>query len=414
MDDIVKIRGERQKKLMDSNRKGLDFLNGRDISELTNEELDALKEILGDNFLDPRNNEHQQIIKNRKAYQIWEDYLKDVNDRSQISHLDSEYGLDIHNINRYYYNISAIALDDTGNDPFLDKLRDSTVFIHDSRLIQIPHEIAKAVANPDESDMSDESMNIRGVIYWGSFAYDLKLHLTIDKREYENLRSTFCLYFALKMSQVELMDIDIFLDYQLEVTFDNNLAEFTRFLTLLIRSYDIIELEKSTLDKKQESIKETVRKDILSEKLIRSVNEWIQLRLLVSLQTSKLNSGLQEQNEVEYNEEGKRYLSNSQWVLVFHYGYSFLTGGLDPRLSSNLTDFARFIHLIGKKKPMLKPTSSEIYTKLQKAPNFKNDQYLIQDLVHIKDLFLKHGINGAAKLVENEIDITKKEKLNKD
>lgn len=403
--------------MTDAHEKAIALLNGRDTSELNDEELDILKGIYGNNFLDPYNPEQKKIADNMKAYHAWENYLKVVNDRKQLSHLDNEFGLNIYYINSRYYSIGKIASDDTSNDPFLEKLRDETIFIHDKRRIQIPTEIAKAIAKPDEPDMTDEAMNSRGVIYWGGYAYDLNLYLTIDRREYENIRQTFCFYFALKMSQVDLMDIDLFLDYQLEVNFDNNMSEFTRFLTLLIRRYQAIDLEKNTFDKKHKFVKETIHREIISEILSKSVNEWVQLRLMSSIQhkAKQQNNDLQEQYNGEIGvEEQKEHLTNSQWVLVFHYGYSFLTGGSDPRASGNLTDFARFIHLIGKKKPMLKPTSSEIYLKLQKSPNFKSDQYLIQDLIHVKDLFQKHGITGAAQLVDNEIDITKQEKLNKD
>jgi hypothetical protein len=183
-----------------------------------------------------------------------------------------------------------------------------------------------------------------------------------------------------------------------------------------MRRYDAIEIEKSVSNKKNKNTKEVIRKEILSEKLIRSVNEWIKFRLALSTQTPKQAMVEQkEQQQGEFNEEvGKNYLTNAQWVLAYHYGYTYLTGGTEPRAMSNLTDVARFIHLLAQKKPILKTNSSDIYQKLQKSPNFKSDQSLITDLIYIKDLFKKHGIDGVIQLIENEINTAKQEKLNKD
>lgn len=394
----------------------LEFLNGRNPQDLSDEEFDKLQEMSSNKYFDHRNPEHKTIIENRKTFYAWEAYIASVNDRKHISYLDNDYGLNIYFINRYYYKIPQLASDYSNEDSFLVKLRDETVSIHDRRHIQIPSSIAKIVADPDEPEMTDEAMNNRGIINWGLYAYDLNLHLTIDRREYENLRQTFSFYFALKMSQVDLMDIDIFLGYQLEVSFDNNLAEFTRFLTLLMRRYDTIEFEKSKLNKKNINIKKVIQKEILSEKLIRSVNEWIKMRLALSTQTPKQATVEQnEQQQEESNEEvDKSYMTNAQWVLAYHYGYKYLTGGTEPRGMSNLTDVARFIHLLAQKKPILKTNSSDIYQKLQKAPNFKSDQSLITDLIYVKDLFQKHGIDGVIQLIENEINTAKQEKFNKD
>lgn len=105
--------------------------------------------------------------------------------------------------------------------------------------------------------------------------------------------------------------------------------------------------------------------------------------------------------------------TNSHWVLIFYYWIKSYINS-EPRHLGELTSLARFIHLISGKSPIKVTNSSDIYQKLQKSPNFKNDQYLIPDLSYTKDLFQKYGMNEAAQLIENEINIAKQEKLNKD
>lgn len=89
------------------------------------------------------------------------------------------------------------------------------------RKLHFPIRTARAIADPDEPTMSEQSMNERGVIIFGGYACDLNLEVTLDKREHDDihLRGAFSLFFALRLSQIDIMRIMSFLDYQLDKTF---------------------------------------------------------------------------------------------------------------------------------------------------------------------------------------------------
>ncbi|MFN3341368.1 MAG: hypothetical protein ACK40M_01650 [Flavobacteriales bacterium] len=68
---------------------------------------------------------------------------------------------------------------------------------------------------------------------------DLWLGYIIKRKDYG-----YDYFFALKLSHLDLMEIDAFLDFQLENSYNGDLSVFSRFLDVLLRKYrkEIIEL----------------------------------------------------------------------------------------------------------------------------------------------------------------------------
>ena len=78
-------------------------------------------------------------------------------------------------------------------------------------------------------------------------------------------------FFAYKLKHTDLFQIDELLTYQLEKSFDFDFNEYKRFLTLLIRKYSKI---------------------ILSEDIITTINEWLNINSVQYTQIEKISSNL--------------------------------------------------------------------------------------------------------------------------
>jgi hypothetical protein len=248
------------------------FLNGRNPYDLSDKEFAKLQKISGNNYFDKRNPEHVKTMENRKIFDEREEYLKKVNDRTKIGADDYEFGLNIRDINRYVVSLAELALN-WADDRLCCCLVNNTVFVHDRRKLQIPWEHGEIIAEPDEIEMSEESMNYRGVTRWGQYAYDLDLDVTLDLREYNDsfMREVFSFYFALKLSQVAFHSIDDFLNYQLIETFKGDFGLCSRFLTLLMR-------QKITMPYKDSKKAEYSDKELLEVERVESVKEWLEFQ----------------------------------------------------------------------------------------------------------------------------------------
>lgn len=98
-------------------------------------------------------------------------------------------------------------------------------------------------------------------------------------------------------------------------------------------------------------------------------------------------------------------MTQSQIVLLYYYFFKY--HGLEPRVDIDISPLARFIHLTTG-ITFTKIQNSDIYSKLQKAPNFKTDKELIKDLNVIKEYFREHEFHDIIKLIENEISMSGK------
>lgn len=390
-DIILKVVQDIQKRREEATA----FLNGRDAHDLSEEEFDKLQEISGNNFYDKRNPDDVERMENGKIFEEREVYLKKVNDRSKIGALDDEFGLNLNIINKSEQSIGCLAANWTKNN-LLMRLVNYTVFIHDRRKLHIYWGHAKIIAEPDEVRMTDESMNARGVTYWGRHAYDLHLHVTLDLREYENInyRPYFSFYFALKASQVEFSTLDKFLNYQLKETFKYDIEEFRRFLTLLVREKLEIPIDTYDMDNTQ-------MRQILTVERVESISDWIASHDKTNPQTllaepEKLPSGWKKLTGVLtfsqikdalsflYIEtfddlDGKTFMTEEQFLDWIKYGIAYPDRPLQYRFHLNLSP--------KRNKGVLRHCFSHFFEKLEAPYGSKTEFacFLIYTLDEFKD-----------------------------
>lgn len=98
--------------------------------------------------------------------------------------------------------------------------------------------------------------------------------------------------------------------------------------------------------------------------------------------------------------------SNSQLVLIFYY--FFKQNGLEPRKIVDVAPIAKFLHLITGKE-LKRITNSDFYKKMLKAPNFKTNKELINDLNKIRPFFQKVGLKEVVELIDVEIEVARNE-----
>jgi len=110
------------------------------------------------------------------------------------------------------------------------------------------------------------------------------------------------IFFARKIRQLDLLELDAFLDYHTEHYYNNNLQDFSRFLRICIRKHTTTFLNTET---------------------IQTINEWIEAKekqQSVLQRTSEKQIGKERKNKVtRASEDKKTCLSLEQTVLLIHY-----------------------------------------------------------------------------------------------
>lgn len=79
-----------------------------------------------------------------------------------------------------------------------------------------------------------------------------------------------------------------------------------------------------------------------------------------------------------------------------------LACGLRPRINVDLASAARFMHLL-LDKPYKSLQNSDLYKRLQSAPNFGNKSALIRDLEQIKPYFFRVAWQAPLQLIDNDL-----------
>lgn len=79
-----------------------------------------------------------------------------------------------------------------------------------------------------------------------------------------------------------------------------------------------------------------------------------------------------------------------------------LACGLRPRINIDLASVGRFMHLL-LDKPYKSLQNSDLYKRLQTAPNFENKSALIRDLEHIKPFFFRVAWQAPLQLIDNDL-----------
>lgn len=241
------------------------FLNGRNIFDLAKEEFDELQKLTNNSYLSPFDPVQSQIITNREIYQEWSKYIAIQNNRQNIrSDVDKRLGINLRSILMGLGNIQTIVQEYLANNKFICDIISDLAFVHDLRKVHINPHHAKAIAAPNFYTITDKELFYRGIINYGVFCYNLLMDLTLDKREYNSihLKRPFCLFFALKLSQVDLMEINDFLDYQLKETFEENFIEFKSFLNPLLIRYRFNDFEG-------------FKKEILNVEIVNIARDWL-------------------------------------------------------------------------------------------------------------------------------------------
>jgi hypothetical protein len=167
-------------------------------------------------------------FKGRAYYWAYQDILcYAANPRNEYDYYDGIFGINIHTIVRQGRSFSTIK---TTKDDFLLYLIDCALESMQNRGLGVPIEYAGLTFGFEQSENIKEE-DIKGLIYfWGSSAFDLTTDVTLREKDQH-----FPLFFLMKLSLIDALKIDDFLNYHLEVSFDNDNPKFQRFLTLLIR-----------------------------------------------------------------------------------------------------------------------------------------------------------------------------------
>lgn len=92
--------------------------------------------------------------------------------------------------------------------------------------------------------------------------------------------------------------------------------------------------------------------------------------------------------------------SESQQILALHYLLEHL--GLHTRRDHNLSDFARFAHLLSRTQITTIDNSPKL-SMTKRLFNPKNDHPSLKDLLFIKPFFEKMGLDGIVSIINNEI-----------
>ena len=109
-------------------------------------------------------------------------------------------------------------------------------------------------------------------------------------------------------------------------------------------------------------------------------------------------------DKVAENDGSPEFTISRQLLTLY---FLLKTLGIEPRNTVDIAPVARFAHLItGTSFHTLQ--NSNLYKKLKKVPNFKEDKALIKDLEFIIPFFKEINLEKTVLLIENEIKLAKK------
>ena len=109
-------------------------------------------------------------------------------------------------------------------------------------------------------------------------------------------------------------------------------------------------------------------------------------------------------NKVIENDGSPEFTLSRQLLTLY---FLLKTLGIEPRNTVDIAPVARFAHLItGTSFHTLQ--NSNLYKKLKKVPNFKEDKALIKDLEFIIPFFKEINLEKAVLFIEDEIKLAKK------
>jgi hypothetical protein len=178
--------------------------------------------------------------------------------------------------------------------------------------------------------------------------------------------TNFDLFFAYQLALINIMEIDIFLDFHLVETFENNFTSFENFILKIIQKY----------------------KEILQDKRSPLIEHFLK-----NNKTMQSTMDLPEKNNKEF--------TTARQVLAIHY----LLKEIDEDNYRNIdkTEIARFIQfLTGRETGAKVITNTNIYKKITSLYS-KNDKTLEDDLQFVRNFFEKIGLQNIANQLSTEI-----------
>lgn len=107
-------------------------------------------------------------------------------------------------------------------------------------------------------------------------------------------------------------------------------------------------------------------------------------------------------SKAEVFEENDTDMTEARRLLAIHYLF-VSTLGITPRGHTDVSNYARFAHLLLGKK-ITKLQDSNIYKKYKKLPYFNKGHQLIKDLQFIKPFFVALELQKAVDMIEKEIE----------
>ncbi len=311
--------------------------------------------------------------------EIWRQYLEQANDRSSIPPDDDRYGINTCFIGAHFGLPGHLTTEKSGEIP---AFRERLLLNLQGRNLGIPARNAGAVFQPDNNSTHLEYLEMRGVYFRADMAYDLLTPLTLTLNN-----SHFDYFFALKCAQIDLMELDRFLAYQLQESFAGNFPHFEAFLHNLFRKYNAANTAQNAAGFQISTEIQETTLDWLKR------NAFMESTPRIMKQNAATNPALPD-------------LTTYQWALVFHYSLAAL--GLTARVDLDTSDVARFMHVV-LGKPLPKIQNSEIYKTYREASVDTFRPQLLPDLERIRPLFEQAGFSKALESIDKKIkDLQKK------
>lgn len=110
---------------------------------------------------------------------------------------------------------------------------------------------------------------------------------------------------------------------------------------------------------------------------------------------------------IKSSKDNSGEFTTSRQLLTIYFLLKSL--GVEPRSTVDIAPVARFAHLITG-TTFVKLQNSNLYKKLKKVPNFKEDKALAKDLEFIIPFFKELNLEDTVSLIEKEIKIAQKKR----
>ena len=209
---------------------------------------------------DPESHEMTPFyVKGRAYFLVYKEILEyALNPRHAGDYDDHKYGINTYEIISFFGSWGELR---TTKDDFIVYLIQCIIETMYQRGMGLPEEYAKFTFGFEQAE-NIKRQDIKGLIFFDfGDAFDLETSITLKRND-----EFFRLFFLLRLSLIEPNQIDEFLEYQLQVSFDDDTQAFQRFTSVLLRherKWKTPKIEGGFFYHK-----------ILQKKYIKTVEEW--------------------------------------------------------------------------------------------------------------------------------------------